>query len=280
MALAVKQSGKLAEVFGNPMIDSERYPLGAPDSADYLALADDCRQRFADEGVALLPGFVRSEAITAVAAEASALIDKAFFCHNDHNIYLSEDEASHDPGHPRRRLLHTDVGSIANDYISPDSPLQQLYDWEPLAAFIADVVGVDRLFVSADPLGALSINVFKPGDAHAWHFDEAHFTVTLMVQAAESGGHFEYVTGLRDDGADGDTAALSQLLDDTMDTQSIARLPFAPGTLSIFNGRHTIHRVTEVAGAKPRLVPVLTFSDAPGYCNSDAVRELFWGRAS
>lgn len=31
--------------------------------------------------------------------------------------------------------------------------------------------------------GAASINIFRPGTGHNWHFDESAFSVTLMIQA-------------------------------------------------------------------------------------------------
>ena len=56
-----------------------------------------------------------------------------------------------------------------------------------------------------DPLGAASINIFRPGWNHAWHFDEAEYTTTLCLQQAEEGGEFEFSAPLRD--SDGDLAA-------------------------------------------------------------------------
>ena len=50
------------------------------------------------------------------------------------------------------------------------------------------------------------------------------------------------------------------------------------GTLLIFGDRQTLHRVTRVIGARPRLVPVLTYTERQGLKNSETVRKLFWGR--
>ena len=58
----------------------------------------------------------------------------------------------------------------------------------------------------------------------------------------------------------------------------VVRLPFTPGTLLIFGGNQTIHRVTRVSGDQARLVPIFCFSEQPGAQNSETVRELFWGR--
>ena len=58
------------------------------------------------------------------------------------------------------------------------------------------------MFRLADPLGACSVNIFRPGWCHAWHFDEAKYTTTLCLQQPERGGEFEYSPPLRDDVAD------------------------------------------------------------------------------
>jgi len=53
------------------------------------------------------------------------------------------------------------------------------------------------VFRSADPLDALQITHFHPGEELGWHFDRSKFSVTIMYQRAEEGGDFEYVPALR-----------------------------------------------------------------------------------
>ena len=153
--------------------------------------------------------------------------------------------------------------------------MRRLYLWEPLRQFIGSVLGKGEIYRLADPLGACSINVFVDGGKHGWHFDESEFSVTLMLQQPQVGGAFEYVTGVR--GNDDEEKLLSDILDG--DRSRVVQLPFAPGTLLIFGGRQTIHRVTEVRGSIPRLVPVLCYAETPNVVNSEKVRRLFWGRA-
>ena len=58
----------------------------------------------------------------------------------------------------------------------------------------------------------------------------------------------------------------------------VVQLPFTPGSLLIFGGRQTIHRVTLVHRDVPRLVPVFCYAEQPDRVNSKIVRKLFWGR--
>ena len=91
----------------------------------------------------------------------------------------------------------SDKGCIAHDRIAADSALRALYDWPPLRAFIAAVLGVDTLHPYTGPFGSLNINVFAPGQQLGWHFDNADFVTTLMIRPAEAGGLYEYAPGLR-----------------------------------------------------------------------------------
>ena len=58
----------------------------------------------------------------------------------------------------------------------------------------------------------------------------------------------------------------------------VIRAPFEPGTLFLFAGRYSLHRVTSLGGKRLRLVAVLCYESEPGITNSDEVRKLFWGR--
>ena len=257
------------------LVDLERYPLDEPQRAS--ALAEDCARRFAKDGVCLLPGFLRDPALARAARETRAHLGDAFFCRNTHNAYLAPHPDSDFPEHhPRNRRLRTEVGSIPNDRVPRDGALSRLYAWDPLTGFIAGVTGEPVLHRSADPLGALSINVFEPGGGHGWHFDEARFSVTLMLSTAERGGHFEYVAGARSERDEG-YELVARILDG--ETAPV-RMPFEPGTLSIFAGHLTLHRVTRVEGRRHRLVAVLSYNREPGIGNSEEVRRLFWGRAA
>jgi len=264
------------------LVDTTRYPVESLGSAVGQRLVADCVRSYANDGAVVLPGFLTADAVESIAREGHAQISRAFFCRSEHTVFLDEGRPGDggnesDPFDPRRRMLQTSVGSIANDFLDPQGALQQLYEWAPLTAFIGAVLGHANFHRGADPLGALSINVYGQGDLHEWHFDESQFSVTIMIQEADVGGHFEYVSGLRSDGHV-DIAGIQQVLDG--DESQVQRLPFGAGSLSIFAGRNTLHRVTEVAGTRPRLVPVLTYATTPGSANSDAVRELFWGRTA
>ena len=257
------------------MIDLARYPIEDLTSDEGAEFARNSKRQFEETGLCMLPGFVRPDALERLAEEANGIADKAYYCRSTHNPYLQLDDRTLPEGHAKRRQEHTYVGSVAYDLVPEDGVLRRLYDWDPLKDFIAAVMGKPVLHRFADPFGACSINVFRDGGQHGWHFDESEFTVTLMLQPPEEGGAFEYVPQIR--GRADEYQIVDRVLDGARD--GVSQLPFTPGTLLIFGGQQTLHRVTEVSGERPRLVPVLCYSETPGVTNSEEVRKLFWGRS-
>jgi len=257
------------------MIDLERYPIVDLATEQGARFAEKCRQQYIDTGLCMLPGFILPAALETLAAEAGAISDQAYFCKNTHNAYLTDDDAELPEDDVARIQEQTYVGSVPYDCIGEGAALRRLYRWDPLKDFIGHVLGKQEFHRFADPLGALSINVFVDGGEHGWHFDESEFTVTLMLQPPEQGGEFEYVPQIR--GLDNEKELVAGIL--AGGREGVVRLPFTAGTLLIFGGRQTIHRVTRVKGERPRLVPVLCYSEKPGMTNSESVRKLFWGRA-
>ena len=53
-----------------------------------------------------------------------------------------------------------------------------------------------------------------------------------------------------------------------------------PGTLMLFEGRHTLHRVSPIGGGRPRYVGLFGYDRKPGTCSSELLRLIRYGRAS
>jgi hypothetical protein len=256
------------------LVNLTHYPIADLDSAEGAAFARACRQEYLQTGLCMLADFILPQALQTLAREATSYADDAYFCQSSHNAYLTTDDPQLADDDVARRQEQTFVGSVPYDRIDPQGQLNALYQWDPLKDFIGYVLGKETLYRFADPFGACSINVFIDGGEHGWHFDESEFTVTLMLQPPQVGGVFEYMPLIR--GRDDEKHLVAGLLDGKRD--GVVELPFTAGTLLIFGGNQTIHRVTRVQGERPRLVPVLCYSETPGQVNSETVRQLFWGR--
>lgn len=258
------------------LINLDAYPIADLENPARLALIEEMGRSYAREGVCLMPGFLTPAAVSMMASEASSASIDAYHCDDTHNVYLEKDDTDLPPDHPRRRRQVTRLDVVGCDQLLRDGVLWGLYGWDPLRDFIGEVLGYDDFHRFADPIGAMTINVMNEGDGHGWHYDEAMFTVSVMLQASEAGGQFEYVRGLRDSGDDNYDRLAGVLAGGASDTITI---PITPGALLLFGGRNLLHRVTDVEGSQTRYIATLCYRDRAGITNSAAVRELFYGRS-
>lgn len=227
--------------------------------------------------------------------EAQKQEESAFVTDGTHTAHLLKTDSSFPMNSVRNYEMRTQVASIAFDELSDGSELASLYQNPILRKLVAKIVRKDKLYLSEDPLGCCSINVFRPQHHHSFHFDESEFSTTLMLQEAaiEGTGLFQYTHPLRsnsDDLALGPVASVLREHDDTVNENDFCEerhacpdlftLDFLPGTLSIFSGSRSLHRVTRVEGNRSRLVAVFTFSSEPGFRNSADIQRLFWGRST
>jgi hypothetical protein len=97
-----------------------------------------------------------------------------------------------------------------------------------------------------------------------------------MLQTSEGGGSFEFVPRIRDAG-DERLDAVGRLLAGAGD--GILTMDGQPGTLALFAGRHSIHRVTPIQGKTPRVNAVLAYAQEPGHRLTPLNRELFYGHS-
>ena len=173
--------------------------------------------------------------------------------------------------------MRTQVASVAYDELGERSTVVKLYKDDDLTRFIRAVLGKKDtdLFVLEDPIGAATINLFKPGFRHAWHFDESEFTTTLCLQMPEKGGEFVYTPPLRRSAEDLADVRVMQALEGKEEEKM---LEFAPGTLALFAGRYSLHKVNQVEGERSRLVAVFCYASTEGFKNSPSVQKQFWGR--
>ena len=179
------------------LVNLELCPIKDLDSDEGASFARAARQRFLEDGLCVLPEFIRPEALAVVAEEANGCIHDAWFCRGAHNVYLDEVPPDSPADDIATGGVRTLVGSMPHDRLKEDGPLRRRYQWDPLRDFISAVLGKPRLHRFADPLGACSVNVYVDGGEQGWHFGESEFSVTLLVQAAETGGAFEYVPRIR-----------------------------------------------------------------------------------
>ncbi len=258
------------------LIDLGRYPINSPSDERYLALLDRCRGGLEATGACVLDDFVMSERLPEIVAEIKPHIGEAFFATKHHNAYLNPDDPDLPDDHPRNRTQTTDSATLGYSFIPKDSLLNGIYSWDRFVAFVADVLGHDRLYPYADPLAPVNVLVYEKGCQTGWHFDNAAFTVTLLLQESE-GGTFEYAPFVRSNEDEAyDTVA--EVLEERSDR--VQELRQRPGSLVIFTGSRTLHRVTPVTAPRARLVSVFSYSREVGTELDPHTRMTFYGRLS
>ncbi len=255
------------------LVDLDRYPVDDPGRRRPLvaAAATELRER----SVAVLPGFVRPAALAQMAQDCDALLPLAHRSESDASPYLSAPDPTLPPAHPRARHQQSQVSTVAYDQVPATAPVRALYESDVLLEFLAAVLGVARLYRYADPFGALNLSTMHAGDALAWHFDQTDFVTSLAVAAPSAGGAFEVASAVRTSG-DERYDAVAAVLDG--DRSAVTRVEFAPGSLMLFAGRHSLHRVTTVEGARPRHVALLAYDTQPGTDSTDELKLARYGR--
>jgi hypothetical protein len=232
------------------ILNLDRYPLDSPGTPEWTALVDRCRADLARDGMFNLEGLMRSEAVSRSVGEVTPVLDTSAFTHKRaHNIYFKKQIPGLAPDHPALKLFETSNQTICADQI-PESLLVRLYQWP---------------------------HRYSEGEALNWHFDRSEFTTTLLLQSPREGGAFEYSTGLRSDDDPNYDGVARMLSGEGGNVQSIVA---EAGTLNVFRGKNTAHRVTPVVGPIDRIIAVFSYYETPGVRFSDEERIGFYGRAA
>lgn len=257
------------------LVDTDRYPLHALPDVAGTGFLEPFRRRMSLDGVALLEGFVRADALAAMRDEACRLAPTGHHSETFSSPYLCAPRDDVGPDDARGMSQRAALAAVAYDRFPSDSPLRRLYESPEVAAVVAAVLGVQRVHPYADPLGALSLAVMRDGDELGWHFDFSEFVVSLCLQDAAAGGTFDVVPRVRAADPVDDHAVVDVLRGDH---SGVVSLTLQPGTLVVFAGRNSLHRVPPVQGPVDRLVALLSYDTRPDVDSTDSLKLIRYGR--
>jgi hypothetical protein len=257
------------------LVDLERYPLLSPGSPGYGRVVERARRQMAERGAAEICGFITPAGVQALARDADALAPRAHHSGGQGTAYLEFPDFSLPESHPRLQFADYAVGAVAYDLIPRTSPLRRLYEWDPMKDLIEAVLDRGPIHRYADPFGALNLAVMGRGDQLQWHFDQTDFVVSLAIQSAAAGGEFEVAPRLRS-AADERYAVVAEVLGG--DRSAVETLAMTPGTLLIFEGRNSLHRVSPIGGDRWRHVGLLAYDTKAGTMGSELLRADRYGR--
>jgi hypothetical protein len=252
------------------LINTARYDL------DDSQLSGACLEQFLAEGICVLPGFLLADAVEALVRESDALAPLAHRSATSATVFLSGADPTLPADDLRHRTLDSSVEVVGYHLFPIDSLLRALYESDELLEFIGRCLGVAELHRYADPFGALNLAIMRDGDQLGWHFDMTDFVVSIAIQSSTSGGEFENAARIRSED-EPNSAGISSVIDGT-DPGLVRIEPMTPGTLMIFNGRWSLHRVDPIEGATPRYVALLAFDTKPGTDSTDTLKLARYGR--
>jgi hypothetical protein len=259
------------------ILDLERYPLDKPGSPAWNALVEKCRADISQNGMFNLEGLIRPAALERAVSELKPVIDTLSFTHKrSHNIYFKKDIPGLAPDHPALRTTDTINHTVCYDQI-PNSVPAWIYEWPPFIMFLSACMGKEALFPMRDALARVNVMAYRDGEALNWHFDRSEFTTTILLQAPDEGGDFVYRTDLRSD-TDPNYEGVARLLDGK--DNEVKTIKLSAGTLNVFRGKNTAHKVSTVRGARERIITVFSYFDRPGVQFTKEEQIGFYGRSA
>ncbi|MEQ8370210.1 MAG: hypothetical protein RIE31_07255 [Alphaproteobacteria bacterium] len=244
------------------LIDLDRWPVADPASPPAAAVVRRARSALADQGFALLPGFLRPQAVARLRAEADGLMDRAHAVNRFRPAGQVWPDSRGDWRLPADYVQR--YASVPYDAMAADSGARRLYQWSGLTCLIGAIIGDEPLYPMDDPAFACLLHVMRADDRLDWHFDPNDAVATLTLDAPASGGEFEIAPGVRDGGEE--TPAMAARLQDVVSGRwpAIHQVAPRPGDLLVFQGHMAMHRVREIGGAAARRNLVWSYTSLVG----------------
>lgn len=257
------------------LINTARYPIDRPSTP----LDDEItkiRADLAEDGCAVIGGFLTKAGVAALTEEAERTAVCARRSFDRTNAYFTEDDPSLPETHPKRRFFDRSNAFVPADNFEPKGPLRTVFDAPGFDAFIQECLQETAFHRYADPLADAIVNVAEEGPGFPWHFDTNNFTVTLAIQNAEAGGAFQYAPAIRDADGNENFDEVARVIDGT--SGRVRTLDLRPGDLQLFRGRYSLHRVTPLSGSRPRYVAILSYVDQPDMVATPERAKQLYGR--
>jgi len=251
------------------------WPIDNLESNRCKEIIQECKKQLKQKGACELTQFVTEPALKALQDESRILESIGFWNPVSGNAYLEKIDPTLPADHPKRLIENTSVGVVAYDQFPKTSLLRKIFEWDPLMYFVGSVLELPEIYRYADPMGGLNLSIMKDKDYLRWHFDQTDFVTSLAIQSATTGGYFEYVPMIRNSSNENYDGVKKVLLGDS---SQVEQVPTLPGSLILFKGRYSMHRVTPIEGAQSRYMALFAFDSKEGVVSTDHLRMMRYGR--
>lgn len=244
----------------NQIIDLDRYPIDQPSSACIRELMEAGKKSLDESALFSLEGFIRPDVIAKMAVELEAALSASCRYDQPRTAYDYQ-EAGFPADHPKSIEHQCTYNQVLNYQISNDSPLRQVFYWQPLTDFLRELCGYITFYRSDCPHLALTSKIAGSGDIDGWHFDTNDVVFSILLQAPDSGGEFEYAPYVRSEQSENYDGVAAVIADPS--THAI-RPDMGVGNLTVFKGDLSLHRVTPVVGNRKRIVALFSYDRNSG----------------
>ena len=104
-----------------PVVNLNKYPLSD------RSFINSCRMNINRNGSVVLPDFLTESAVKDLIDESVKNQEHAYYCRQEHSVYILPNDEDLPTDHPRNRLVVSSKGCITDDQIPNDSSLKLLY---------------------------------------------------------------------------------------------------------------------------------------------------------
>jgi len=255
----------------NQIVNLDLHPINK--SGKYINF---CHDKLKKDSFLMLDNFLLPESLKNIQNEAIKLHSKAYYCTQNHTILLTKKNNKINNEDPCNIEVTSNKGCVPHDLIPNNSNLKTLYNSINFTKFIEKVLGINKIHPYKDTLASINYNYYEKGQQLGWHFDNASFAITLMIQSPHSGGAFQFINKGRN--FEKNYINKNLLRSVLNGNYSVNKLSANPGTLILFYGRNYLHRVTPVTSNKFRILVTLNYNLEKNIKLSENARLTFFGR--
>ena len=255
----------------NQIVNLNLHPINK--SNQYLEL---CKNKLTNNSVLQLDNFLLTKSLKNIQNEAKNLHSNAFYCSQNHTVLLVKKNNNLNKNDPINIEVKSNKGCVPHDLIPKNSHLRKLYNSNDFIKFIEKVLMLKKVYPYKDTLSSINYNYYEKHQQLGWHFDNASFAITLMIQSPDSGGVFQYINK----GRDFEKKYINKKLIKSVlnENYPINELSVQPGSLILFYGRNYLHRVTPVTSNRRRILVTLNYNLEKDIMLSENARLTFFGR--
>ena len=261
----------------NHFVNLDNYPIHEPESSAYESLIAEGHEMMGSHSICLLEGFLRPKAVEELNSEITALEQNAYNVEYLSTAYGWMNNSGFPDEHPRSQLFLRKCGVITTDQVPLHGACFELYKFDALTEFVRRLLKFKTLYRVDCPTLAIQINVMDKDDNFGWHFDTNDGVVSFSIQNAENGGYFEYAPLIRSEEKE-NYSNVAQIM---AGNEQPVRLDSPPGTFSLFLGRRSLHRVSEVdTTTKKRQSLLFSYDREPGMVFPEKTQQRLTSKSS